>query len=205
MIVGIVGKAGSGKDTVACVLRDYAPVSIVSLADPMKRFCRDVYGFSEAQLWGPSELRNIVDPRLGISPREALQSLGTTWGRALYENTWIDLALRVARSIANGRCYERAYGLISLNLTRGAPPERHTVIPDVRFRNEVDAIRNTGGRVLQVVRPRAGLIGAAGAHISETEQDSFALEDFAAVIQNTGTLEALEAQVGDLLPRLLAP
>jgi hypothetical protein len=60
-LVIITGKAGSGKDTFAGFLAEHGSTCI-SQADPMKRFARDVFGFSTKQLWGPSECRNAPDP-----------------------------------------------------------------------------------------------------------------------------------------------
>lgn len=61
-IVMIVGPAGSGKDTVAGMLAEHGGVCIAQ-ADPMKRFAREVFKFTDDQLWGPSENRNAPDPR----------------------------------------------------------------------------------------------------------------------------------------------
>ena len=62
-IVGITGQAGSGKDTVADHLVAEHGYVKVALADPIKRFGREVFGFTDTQLWGPSEHRNEVDKR----------------------------------------------------------------------------------------------------------------------------------------------
>ena len=63
MIIGIAGKAGSGKDTVAgFICNSFNGISIAQ-ADPMKRFAEAVFGFSQEQLWGPSECRNAPDAR----------------------------------------------------------------------------------------------------------------------------------------------
>lgn len=63
-VVLIAGAAGSGKDTVAgIVCKNFNALSIAQ-ADPMKRFVRNLFEFSLEQLWGPSERRNEVDPRL---------------------------------------------------------------------------------------------------------------------------------------------
>ncbi len=61
-IVGVNGQIGSGKDTVADRFVEKGYVK-VSLADPMKRFAQEVFGFTEEQLWGPSDNRNAVDTR----------------------------------------------------------------------------------------------------------------------------------------------
>ncbi len=54
--------AGAGKDEAAKVLVDNGFVS-VAFADEMKRFCKSLYGFTDAQLWGPSEERAKPDER----------------------------------------------------------------------------------------------------------------------------------------------
>ena len=45
-IVGIIGKAGSGKDTVADMLSELR-YDKIAFADPLKRFCMDVFEFTE--------------------------------------------------------------------------------------------------------------------------------------------------------------
>lgn len=61
-VVGICGNAGSGKDTVADYLVAHHKFIKVSFADPMKRFARHIFSFSEDQLWGPSSVRNELFP-----------------------------------------------------------------------------------------------------------------------------------------------
>lgn len=91
-----------------------------------------------------------------------------SWGRDCYEDVWVDAALRLAA----------AHPL--------------SVIPDVRYRNELHRIRAIGGRAIRIVRPGAGLGGAGGAHASETEQDTVPDSAFDAVIVNDGTIADLE-------------
>ena len=167
MIIGISGKAGSGKDTVADFLvRDYSYVK-VALADEMKRICMRVFDFSYEQLWGPSEKRNEPDLRYPrgekqlfssgstlvyvdaecsialaeaaaqrplteaekerihdgyfkdfLTPRHALQQLGTEWGRSCYVNVWVDYALRVAKELLENptRSYASKTGTYAKNM-----------------------------------------------------------------------------------------
>lgn len=153
MIIGLSGLAGVGKDTIADFLVRHHAFEKVSLAEPFKVFCKEVLGFSDDQLFGPSKFRDAVDPRYGKTPREALQKLGTDWGRAFYENIWVDRAIQIAQARLR---FCRSDGC---------------VIPDVRFKNELDAIKAAGGQVWRIVRTdaRCGLAGEAAAHISETE------------------------------------
>lgn len=63
-IILINGQAGCGKDTVAAMIKQYTHNTVcIAQADPMKRFAARVFGFSEHQLWGPSEARNALDER----------------------------------------------------------------------------------------------------------------------------------------------
>ena len=57
-IIILAGQAGSGKDTVGAYLAQSYNAVAIAQADPMKRFARDVFGFSVDSLWGPSESRN---------------------------------------------------------------------------------------------------------------------------------------------------
>lgn len=54
--------AGAGKDEASKVLVEHGFVS-VAFADIMKRFAREVFGFTDSQLWGPSEERALPDKR----------------------------------------------------------------------------------------------------------------------------------------------
>lgn len=174
-IIAIHGKAGSGKDTVADYLCKTYGYYKASLAEPLKEFCRDVFGFSEQQLYGSSSYRNTIDPRYGVSPREALQKLGTDWGRSLYPNIWID------------------YLFGNLEGSEG-----DYIITDCRFENEASEIRRRGGKIIHLTRGTS-LEGAAGQHASEAGI-SIAPEDI--VIDNRGTLEELWIQLDKLSEQL---
>jgi len=58
-IVLIYGKAQSGKDTAGRLLERRGNVQCIALADPMKRFAQEVFGFSDEMCWGSSEKRSV--------------------------------------------------------------------------------------------------------------------------------------------------
>jgi hypothetical protein len=125
-----------------------------------------------------------------LTPRYALQQLGTEWGRNCYPNVWIDYALRVAKKLAEGDySYSANFGLTRLLYMAAG---RSVVVPDLRFKNEVDAFRRAGAKLVRIVRSGAGIDGR---HVSETEQESILDSAFDAVIVNNGTLEELEQKV----------
>lgn len=64
----IGGGAGSGKDTVAEMMVHRRSGVMIAQADPMKRFVKAGFNFTNAQLWGPSASRNAVDPRFEADP-----------------------------------------------------------------------------------------------------------------------------------------
>lgn len=205
-IVGLAGLAGAGKDTAADILVNRFGFVKVALADPMKRICQEVFNFSSEQLWGPSEKRNEQDkryphafagsrsePREWLTPRHALQRLGTEWGRHCYEDVWIDLAIKTAQALLSERCrYEQSEGLTYQPGPRMPSNQwRGVVVPDVRFPNELRAIRNVRGKTWKIWRPDAGLAGDAAAHSSENSLEGFD-DHFDAIIVNNKSLAELE-------------
>lgn len=81
-IILLCGAAGSGKDTVGAYLASNFGAALVSQADPMKRFAKEVFGFSEDQLWGPSEFRNAPEP----FTHEHRESIAEMFHEVLYDN-----------------------------------------------------------------------------------------------------------------------
>ena len=215
MIIGLTGRppAGSGKDTVADRLCDLHGFVRVALADPMKRFCQDIFDFSDEQLWGPSDKRNEPDPRyprkgysipestrdysLLLNPRYALQQLGTEWGRSCYENVWVDYALRVYTKLQTGDFYyEPKTGLRYFPSNEWARGKKNVVITDVRFDNEAEAIRAAGGRLWCIDRPGAGLRGSYAAHASEKGIDEKLVDKY---LQNSGSIKDLLELVDEMI------
>jgi len=197
-IIGISGKAGAGKDTVAEVLVEHGFVA-VAFADEMKRICAELFGFSREQLWGASHLRNAIDPRWNLSPRSALQSLGA-WGCAQSTSLWVLRVLGVVSALEGDPClgYSRFDGLGPIDAD--APFKRPSrdggiVIPDVRLFAEMTWLRDVGAVMARVRRDGAGLRGVAGEHPSETEQDTIPDRFFAHLLANNGTRDDLRESV----------
>lgn len=223
MIIGITGKSGAGKDEVAKVLvQDFLFVR-VGLADPIKRILKDVFDFSDEQLWG--SLKNEPDKRYVssvtnashmlssegfkqypdgevpqyLTPRHAMQQLGTEFGRHCYSNVWVDHMVRTATKLLAGPYgYDPKTGLLPGAYTKAAG----VVVPDVRFKNEADAIRRAGGVVWRVLRDdnTHALQGSCMLHASEQQQDAIEVE---LTLANNDSLEELRGRVWAAARKLL--
>ena len=170
MIIGLTGKARAGKDTVARILCKKIPHSTdMSFAGPIKRGAMEMFNLSPDQLWGDRK-EEPIEWLGGVTPRHILQTLGTEFGRPqIHPDVWVMNGMRTAE------IYLQSVSVV--------------VITDVRFDNEAEAIIEAGGKVYEVFRP--GNSGVAH-HSSE---EGISRELITAVINNSGTLDELEASV----------
>ncbi|MEV4606233.1 AAA family ATPase [Neorhizobium sp. LMR1-1-1.1] len=170
-IVAFTGQAGSGKSTATRYLVEKHGYTRVKFAGPLKDMMR-VIGLSEEQIEG--EMKEAGATLLcGESPRHAMQTLGTEWGRkCIGADFWINLwRERVARAWASGG---------------------RVVVDDCRFPNEAAAIRRLGGDIYKLV----GRGGIPGHHESERGCGD---EDL--VIANDNSPDALFGKVDEALRR----
>ncbi len=61
ILLGLIGTAGSGKDTVGQFLVKEHDFYSLALADPIKIYCQWMFAWHPANLWGTSERRNRKD------------------------------------------------------------------------------------------------------------------------------------------------
>ena len=145
-LIGFCGSAGAGKTYAAELLaRDWG-YSRVRFAGPLKVMLHAL-GLTEAETDGAA--KDQPSAMLGgRTPRYAMQTLGTEWGRDLISpDLWL-------------HAWERA---AARYLDQGLP----VVVDDVRFVNEAAAIMRLGGALVRIERPGANGIG--GGHASERQ------------------------------------
>lgn len=192
MLIGVTGLAGAGKSEVARRLTGKFGCARYAFADPLKGMLASV-GFTDAQLYGREKEANL--PEFGRTPRYAMQTLGTEWGRrTMHPDFWVRIWGRqmVAKWQSAGRL----------------------VADDVRFPNEVRAIRDRGGYIVHVrrpgvsARPRWGLFGQALARMGldwafhASERPHRLGYDF--LIENDGDLIDLSAKIDAAMQSMLA-
>lgn len=129
-LVGLVGLSGAGKDTVALRMRERWGYHRVAIADPIKAAVVGLFRLDHDQLWG--ERRNVVDPWLGIAPRELFASFGKACTE-LDPDVWLRPFLERVRHV----------------LDHGG----NVVCTDVRTAREAAALRAIGGELWWRERP----------------------------------------------------
>lgn len=172
-IIAFTGAAGSGKSTAAKILykRGY---NLVKFAGALKGMLASI-GLTKEHLEG--DLKNQPCSLLGgQTPRFAMQTLGTEWGRNIMaDDFWIHLwKIHAQRS-------------------------NFVVVDDLRFPNEAAAVRDLGGTIVRITRP-ASLQNTNYAHASETEM-SLIIPDV--TIENTGSLLQFEGEIETLMDPLM--
>lgn len=204
-LIGLTGHAGNGKDTVAEMIEGRR----FSFAEPLKLFCKATFDFTDEQVFGPSECRNRPDPRYTredgapLTPRHALQTLGTEWGRACYPDVWADLGVRRATQWLSEESDTVSVIKGKLVFSK-CKPVRVAILTDCRFINEAKAIRAAGGEVWRIIRPGHVLPPEIANHPSETEQDSPEMDALVTEeVVNGGTLADLKATVDEYIARFV--
>jgi len=164
-LIGLTGRARSGKDTVAGMLQSAFQFKTLAFAAPLKEGLKTMLGLTDEHVHGALKETLIED--FSKSPRQMLQTLGTEWGRLLvHDNIWLTVARRKVDEW-------RDCGF-------------NVAITDVRFENEAEMIRKMGGQVWHVVRDSAPQVNA---HASEGGVKFNADTDF--TIYNNSTLDDL--------------
>ena len=201
-LIGFVGQSGVGKDTAGGFLVKNHHFVALAFADALKRSVRDIFNFTDEQVWGSE--RNAVDHRYTrddgqpLVPRYALQHVGTEGYRHLHPGIWAEVALRVAKKLLdNNNVYSAAHG--PLNGLTVQTPYNGAVITDVRFKNELKAIRDAGGSLVLLRRASA----IVSSHASEQELVDVPLSYYDYVIDNRElSLGELEAEVSKMYYQL---
>ena len=199
-LLGITGGKSMGKDTVAKIINTLHQKQYKTkrFADPLKRFVADILGVSVELLedrayketalgeeWSYfetfSDRRRVYSSRDSIptvpnthftkkyyTPRLLMQLIGTEVGRQVHENIWINA------------------------LFSNYNENSKWIIPDTRFDNEAQAIKDRGGIIIKVQRD----VDTTDTHASEKGVSDKYVD---IVIDNNGSMEELIEKVKTIL------
>ena len=188
MLIGLVGPIGSGKDTVADRLVTHHGYKRDSFAKSLKDAVSSMFNWDRELLEGNTQDSRIWrekpdkfwSEKMGkeITPRWVLQYFGTEVMRqGMYDAIWVDSVI-------------------------GRYKGDKTVISDTRFQNEIKTIKAHGGIVVLVKReeiPTREEMQKQGIHQSEWD---WVGSDFDYTIDNTSSLEGLDANIDQFIHQL---
>lgn len=170
-IIGITGKARSGKDMAAMHILEQHGYSENAFATPLKKAIGAMFGLTDEQLYGDE--KDVIIPWLGITPRELFQRLGGWARRELREDLLVIMMQRWLNTVP-----------------RFVPG---VLFSDVRLEIEADFIRSRGGFLIHITRDAAPAV-----RDDETER-GVEIRSGDLIVTNNGTLDELYAKLDDLL------
>jgi len=155
MIIGINGKIGSGKDTIGdiiqkiCITNDGPEFEVKKFAGKLKQIASLLTGIPVEKFEDQEFKKLDMNPEWGMTYREFLQRLGTEAMReGLHTNVWVNalFADYKAKWVSTGNAIEEDE--VSLE-----KEYLNWIITDMRFENELEAVKEKGGITIRVVRP----------------------------------------------------
>jgi hypothetical protein len=219
-ITSLVGKMGAGKDEVGRLIRDLAgpDVYMTSFAHKLKDLCMDLYGLSRDDLYTAAGKARESKHECLVCPAcrsmDCFEERVDGQSRAIcgdctmvgerkgfakkYTNRMIlqrvgDSLRKIDPTVFARYAVKEANGLLANGATM-------VVLTDCRFKSEVQAVLEAGGRVWRVRRNDTSPVDVRVAyHASEIEMDSMTDDVFDAVIDNDGTVEDLRDKIKKLL------
>lgn len=197
--IGITGRAGAGKDTVADIAGERWAYARMAMADALRDEC--------AAAWGV-DARVFRDRRVKEVPMSQLR-LGACRDAAFVQFAWHLAALDALkpRTIMQTwgdwrRAQDPDYFLATASIFRAralAAGLQIMLVTDIRYPNELAWLESYGGHLVRVQRPG---LAPVSSHDSEWRLDDVQA-DF--VIVNDGDLDALRARVFDVFAEIIEP
>ena len=144
-------------------------VKAYNFADPLKRLCIALFGLDREQCYGTDEQKNSLtdilwdnvsqDSSGRMTAREFMQAFGTDICRKIKDDVWVSLCIKQIKDE-------------NPNLA---------LIGDCRFKNEIDAVHEAGGKVIYFTRNSESSDG------HDSEKASEYKEHYDCIIDNTNT------------------
>lgn len=178
-LIGLTGRAGCGKDTIANFLMETHGFVQIALADPLRDGLDAMFGITSEQVYRRDLKEEPID-WIGLSPRQLMQTLGTEWGRHhVAPDIWLRVAARRIEKYLQAKPCLHIAGI---------------VVSDIRFENEAEWLRSQGGSLWHI--ERAHKAHNVADHVSE---NGITRANSDIVIANDKTIADLEEMVAEIL------
>lgn len=165
ILIGLTGRARTGKTTAAEHLTGTYLLEHYAFADPLRDGLMAIFNLDPTDFEGDRKEQPLA--WLDHSPRQLMQSMGTEWARnAVHPDVWVKLAEQNLDYMAK-----------SLGAVIGF------VVSDVRFDNEADFIRRSGGTIIHIWRADAQSVNP------HTSEKGIAGNANDLLVANNGTVE----------------
>lgn len=190
-LIGLIGNAGHGKDTIGDYLNEKYGFLTYAFALPLKKAIMSVFHLTREQMYDPV-LKEVPDCFWGVTPRKLMQFIGTDLLRNQMGEVIPDLGKEIwLKSFQKWREAQR--------MADGTLPP--IVVTDIRFPNEAEFIKSLGGEIWKV--DRTGNMGETAppassySHASEIELQTISTDHL--VILNDGTIDDLYLKVDTVI------
>lgn len=175
MLIGLVGKAGTGKSTIGDYLKQKYGFMDYNFADSLKQMAM-LFGYSHKNLYGSQQDKEVVHPVWKVSARVFLQRVGTE----LFRNQF-------------GIIFPEWSGSVWIDImSTKLDSSKNSVICDVRFVDEAEFIKKSGGILIKLERQTEFNYN----HKSETELNTIACDH---IIVNDSSVENLYKKIDKII------
>lgn len=178
-VIGLLGRKRSGKDSSGDYLISKYNFTRYAFANPIKDILKIMFDFSSDQL---NDNKEKIDNRWNVSPREVLQKFGTEMCR----NDLEKYLPKIKETMNNETIWIKLFRIFYEK-----NKDKDIIITDVRFLDEINAIRSIGGKIVKIERDNLEYDG----HSSEKDIDNYdeSLIDYK--IDNNYTFDDLYSQI----------
>lgn len=177
-VVALCGARRTGKDTIANYLVFKYGYEHIKITSPLKDICKVLFRFTDEQL--ETDLKEVVDTRWGVSPRQVMQFVGTD----MFQYKIQELLPQVGRHFWINSLVEAIQG----------QPGKRFVISDLRFHHEIGGLSLFMPFIIKVISDRIQQ-NKTDSHVSECEQKEIK-EDI--LVTNNNKIEDLYKKIDDV-------
>lgn len=176
-VIAICGLKRCGKDTVANYIQHKFEYKHVKISQPLKDVCAYLFNWSQNQL--EDNVKDVIDPKWGITPRDAMKFFGTE----VMQFKLQELLPNVKREFWVRKLIESS-------------SEKKIVISDVRFMHEYDVLKSNCPNLIVIKIAKHEKLITYDTHSSETEWKRIKEDYF---IQNDGSISELYDKIDVIL------